>query len=115
MRKVIAILSVILILCIGKALAEPSDAQRIYILDQGAGSHSSGGDIGITHKGTQYNTTTLSPKKAKSKLTWTTSNKKVATVSSKGVVKAKKVGKAKITVTTANGKKATITITVKKK
>ena len=57
----------------------------------------------------------LTPSKAKTKLTWKSSNKKVATVSSKGVVKAKKPGKAKITVTTANGKKATITITVKKK
>ena len=57
----------------------------------------------------------LTPSKAKTKLTWKSSNKKVATVSSKGVVKAKKPGKAKITVTTANNKKATITITVKKK
>ena len=60
-------------------------------------------------------TTTLTPEKAKSKLTWSTSNKKIATVSSKGVVTAKKAGTAKITVTTENGKKATITITVKKK
>ncbi|MBR3272535.1 MAG: Ig-like domain-containing protein [Clostridia bacterium] len=60
-------------------------------------------------------TTSLTPQAAKSKLTWTTNNKKVATVSSKGVVKAKKAGKAKITVTTDNGKKASITITVKKK
>ena len=57
----------------------------------------------------------ISPSKVKTKLTWTSSDKKVATVSSKGVVKAIKPGKAKITVKTANGKKATITITVKKK
>jgi len=57
----------------------------------------------------------ISPSKVKTKLTWTSSDKKVATVSSKGVVKAIKPGEAKITVTTANGKKATITITVKKK
>ena len=57
---------------------------------------------------------TLTPTKAKTALTWTSSNKKVATVSKKGVVKAIKPGKAKITVKTANGKKATVTITVKK-
>ena len=48
------------------------------------------------------------------KLTWTSSNTKVAVVSSKGKITAKKVGKATITVTTANGKKARCKITVKK-
>lgn len=57
----------------------------------------------------------LTPTKAKTAFTWTSSNKKVATVSSKGVVKALKPGKTKITVKTANGKKATIIITVTKK
>ena len=56
---------------------------------------------------------TVSPAKVKTKLTWTSSNAKVAAVSSKGVVTAKKAGTAKITVKTANGKSATITITVK--
>ncbi|MGD9560561.1 MAG: Ig domain-containing protein, partial [Oscillospiraceae bacterium] len=50
----------------------------------------------------------------KPKLSWTSSNKEIATVSSKGVVKAKKPGKVKITVKTCNGKKATVKITVKK-
>ena len=44
---------------------------------------------------------------------FSSSNKKVATVSSKGVIKAKKKGKCKITVKAFNGKKAVITITVK--
>lgn len=44
---------------------------------------------------------------------FSSSNKKVATVNSKGVIKAKKKGKAKITVKTFNGKKAVIQITVK--
>ena len=57
---------------------------------------------------------TLTPTKAKTTFTWTSSNTNVATVSSKGVVKAIKPGKAKITVKTANRKKATVTITVKK-
>ena len=50
---------------------------------------------------------------ANQKVTWTSSNSKVATVSKKGVVKALKKGKATITVTTANNKKASIKITVK--
>lgn len=45
---------------------------------------------------------------------WKSSNKKVATVSAKGVVKAKRKGKATITVTAANGKKVSCKITVKK-
>ena len=45
-------------------------------------------------------------------LTWKSSNKKVATVNSKGVVKAVRPGKATITVTTANGKRATCKVTV---
>ena len=55
---------------------------------------------------------TVKPSKAKTTLTWTSSNKKVATVSKKGVVKALKKGTTTITVTTANGKKATCKITV---
>ncbi|MBQ9014992.1 MAG: Ig-like domain-containing protein [Firmicutes bacterium] len=58
---------------------------------------------------------TVSPSNAANKaVTWKSSNKKVATVTSKGVVKAKKKGKATITVTTKDGKKkATCKITVK--
>lgn len=48
------------------------------------------------------------------KITYTSSNKKVATVNAKGVVTAKKAGKAKITVK-ANGKSLKVAITVKKK
>ena len=46
--------------------------------------------------------------------TWSTSKKKVATVSKKGVVKGKKKGTATITVKTQNGKKAKVVVTVKK-
>ena len=56
----------------------------------------------------------VSPAKAKSsaKLKWTSSNKKIATVTQKGVVKAKaKKGKVKITVT-AGKKKASCKITI---
>ncbi|MBQ9361159.1 MAG: Ig-like domain-containing protein, partial [Lachnospiraceae bacterium] len=58
---------------------------------------------------------TVSPKNATNqKVTWKSSNKKIATVSSKGVVTGKKKGTVKITVTTADGKKtASCTVTVK--
>ena len=59
----------------------------------------------------------LEPKITKGSLatfTWSTSKKKVATVSKKGVVKGKKKGKATITVKTQNGKKAKVVVTVKK-
>ena len=46
------------------------------------------------------------------KITYKSSNKKIATVTSKGVVKGKKKGKCKITVT-ANGWKQVVTVTVK--
>ncbi len=55
---------------------------------------------------------TLSPRKAASRLTWSSSNKKVAKVSSKGKVTALKAGKATITVRTCNGKKAKVRIRV---
>ncbi len=56
---------------------------------------------------------TVSPSNATNKkVTWTTSNKKVATVSN-GKITAKGTGTATITVKTANGKKATCKVTVK--
>ena len=60
----------------------------------------------------------FSPKDASNRsLTWKSSNKKVATVDSKGVVKAVSPGKATITATAKDGskKKASCTVTVKKK
>ena len=61
--------------------------------------------------------TTLSPKKPSNKgIIWKSSNTKIATVTSKGVVKAKKAGTVKITATAkdGSGKKATCKVTVKK-
>ena len=43
------------------------------------------------------------------------SNRKVVTVSKKGVLKGKKAGTAKVTIQTKNGAKATVKVTVKKK
>ena len=56
---------------------------------------------------------TLSLEGTKQKVKWSTSNKSIATVSSKGKVTGKKLGKAKITATVGN-KKYTCTVTVKK-
>ena len=65
---------------------------------------------------TVYKKTTLhvlvSPSKVKTKLTWTTSDAKVAVVSQKGVVRGVSCGVAIITATTANGKPAKIRINV---
>ena len=54
----------------------------------------------------------LQPITSSDKVTSTSSNKKVATVNAKGVVKAKKAGTAKITVK-AGKKKAIVTVKVK--
>lgn len=50
---------------------------------------------------------------ANKKVTYTSSNKTVATVTSAGYVRAVKAGKAYITVKSVNGKKKTFTVTVK--
>ena len=54
----------------------------------------------------------LPAKTASNKLTWTSSNKNVATVSDSGKVTAKAAGSATIIVKTFNGKKATCKLTV---
>lgn len=60
-------------------------------------------------------TSTITPSTAKTDiLTWSSSNKAVATVSA-GLVTAKKAGTATITVSTSNGKKTTCKITVSSK
>ena len=65
-------------------------------------------------KATIKATVTATPNKAANKkVTYKTSNKKVATVTKKGVVTAKKAGSAKITVTSTKNKKKTAKITVK--
>lgn len=55
----------------------------------------------------------ISPITSVQKITYVTSNKNIATVSSKGVITAKKAGKVKITVKSGS-KKYVITVTVKK-
>ena len=55
---------------------------------------------------------TLTPAKATTKLSWSSSDTKVATVNQSGKVTAVKKGTATITVKTSNGKKATCKVTV---
>ena len=65
--------------------------------------------------GTKKLTAKVTPKKnVYKKVVWTSSNKKVATVTSKGVVKGLREGSAKITATAVEGskKKASVTVTV---
>lgn len=57
----------------------------------------------------------LSPSTAKSALRWDSSSKAVASVSKKGLVKARRPGMVRITVGTTNKKRATIVIKVVKK
>ena len=65
-------------------------------------------------KATLSTTVKVSPNKAANRaVTYTSSNKKVAKVSKKGVITAKKVGKAKITVKSKKNKKKKATINVK--
>lgn len=58
---------------------------------------------------------TTRPSNAKTKLTWSTSNSKVATVTATGTIIAKKAGTATITVRTSNGKTAQCRVTVREK
>lgn len=57
----------------------------------------------------------VSPAKASQKVTYSSNKKKVATVSSTGVVTAKGTGSTKIQIKTANGKKKIVTVKVVKK
>lgn len=57
---------------------------------------------------------TMKPTPCYDSVKYTTSNKSIATVSSKGAVKGVKAGKAVITVKTGSGKTAKCTVTVKK-
>ncbi len=57
---------------------------------------------------------TVLPAGASQKVTWSSSNQKVAVVNQKGKITAKRRGKTVITAATANGKKITCKVTVKK-
>ena len=64
--------------------------------------------------GTKKLTAKVTPKKnVYKKVVWTSSNKKVATVTSKGVVKGLREGSAKITASAVDGSKKKASVTVK--
>lgn len=63
-------------------------------------------------KGRKYVLKATLPKGSLNTLKWTTSNGRIATVNSKGLVTGKKKGKATITVKTYNGKSAKCKVTV---
>lgn len=56
----------------------------------------------------------MNPRNSTDTLKWTSSNKKILDVSSKGVITGKKAGTAYVKVTTSSGKKAKCKVTVKK-
>lgn len=56
----------------------------------------------------------MTPANTTDKIKWTTANKKIATVTSKGKIKAKKVGNTTITATTTSGKKVNVKVYVVK-
>lgn len=58
--------------------------------------------------------TPVVPKGSHAGFTWTSKDKKIATVNRKGVVKARGVGSTRIVVKTHNGKKAVLKVTVRK-
>lgn len=66
--------------------------------------------VGMTHK---LAVKAALPKGASKKVKWTTSNKKVVSVSSKGVLSAKKAGSAKITAVSTQNKKVKAVCKVK--
>lgn len=66
------------------------------------------------NKGETYALHASLPKNTTSKITWTSSNKKVASVTADGVVTARKAGTAKITAETSNGKRSECTVKVAK-
>lgn len=68
----------------------------------------------VAGKTAQIKASVLPANATDKKLTYTSSNKKVATVNSKGLVKGVSAGKANITVKSSNGKKKVIAVTVKK-
>lgn len=68
----------------------------------------------VLKKGRTTKLSVILPNKSASfKLGFKSSNKKIAAVDSKGIIKAKSKGKVRITVSTFNGKKSTVSLTVK--
>lgn len=107
MRKLKQLLMIMVLMV---ALAVPSSAPVV-----GPVSTVSAASVKISNTSitlTKGKTKQLKIRGTSKKVTWSSSNKKVATVTSKGKVTAKKVGKATITAK-VNGKKYRCKVTVK--
>lgn len=72
-------------------------------------------DLKIEKTKTKQIRATVLPLTAKTEITWTSSNESVASVDSKGVITAKRIGETTILAMTSNGKfaKATVVVTAK--
>ena len=92
---------------------DPSLPTGVTILQSIFSTSSTSMSMSISDKRLQLNARVTSlDGNPKTKLTWTSSNKKIATVSKTGLVTAKKTGTVKITVSTSNKKKAIAYLTI---
>ncbi len=117
-RKLIAylLIAAMFLSCVPVQNAEAASAKAIKkVVIKNGGKTVTKKTIKLAKGKTTTLKVTVSPSKAKKKVTYKTSNKKVATVNSKGKITAKKEGTAKITVTALgkNGKKKTSYVKVK--
>lgn len=92
-----------------------SEVEAKSIAVKAAGYTLDGNTLTLAKGGKAKLTVSVSPAKANQKVNYSSSQKSVATVSSKGVITAKKAGSAKIQIKTENGKGKVITVKVVKK
>ncbi len=110
--KGLVIIFAALILC--QAPGEDADAKATVSKVTVKSNYGSMVHVGVGKKIKLTTTVTVTPNKAKNKkVTYKSSNKKIAKVTKKGYVKGKKTGKCKITVTSKKNKKKKAKITVK--
>ena len=107
-RTVLFLLLIMSMLCISMTASAASKAKKVTLNKK---------KVTLTVGKTVKLKAKVKPASANQKVTWKSSNKKVAAVSSKGIVTAKKAGNAIITCTVKKNKKikATCKVTVKKK
>ena len=109
--KITSLLLLILLMTGIAVAATPALAEAVAVTKPKSVALDQKGTIKVPLGTTLTLNATLSPEGAQSTLKWSSSKKKIASVSG-GVVTAKKVGTATITVTTANKKKAKVKVKV---
>lgn len=118
--KALTTLSAMALLAGASVVAANTDSQAKKVSVKKVKATTEAGKTAYVAKGKKVKittTVTVKPnKKGNKKVTYKTSNKKVATVSSKGYIKGVKAGKAKITVVSKKNKKkkAVVKVVVKK-